>query len=479
MKRLSGVTLHALLDAGAAASQKLLRAFVDVCHAVDFAHARSVIHRDIKPANIMLGDYGEVYVLDWGVARMADDPDDERTSLTESLVGHTQAGAILGTPGYMSPEQLLGERVEVSTDVYALGSILFEILAGVPAHPRGRAALQSTLDDRAGSPRERVPERGIAPELDRICLQAMSKEPASRPTARELADAVQRYLDGDRDEARRRELADESLAQARAAMDAKDSSRAMAAAGRALALDPKSPGAAALVTQLMLEPPATLPAGLVGRIHRADLDIIARQGRLAAMAMLGYIACIPFAIAAGVKEWGILIAAATLVVVVIVGARWTTTRGMFHIMWAVFGNAAMIGLISRMTSPFMLVPGVAGAIAVSMMTFPTLVKHPFRVIGPMLGAFLVPFVLEVVGVFDRTWSIGPSGLVIHPTALRFEDDWAIVFIVFANIALVLVMSLFAHLLGASNRRAHHELERQAYQLEQLLPLDRDSRPRSR
>jgi serine/threonine-protein kinase len=479
MKRLSGVTLQALLEGGEAPAQKLLRAFVDVCHAIDFAHARSVIHRDIKPSNIMLGDYGEVYVLDWGVARMADDPDDERKPLTESLIGHTQAGAILGTPGYMSPEQLLGERVSVATDVYALGAILFEILAGVPAHPRGRAALQSTLDDQAGSPRERVPERSIAPELDRICLQAMSRLPANRPTARQLADAVQRYLDGDRDEARRRELADENLTQARAAVAAKDSSLAMAAAGRALALDPKSRGAAALVTQLMLEPPAKLPTGLVDRIHRADIDVIARQGRVAAVAMLGYIVCVPFAIAAGVKEWWMLIAAVALILVVVIGAIWTSSRGMFHIMWAVLGNAAMIALITRMTSPIILTPGLAGAIAVSMMTFPTLVKQPARVIGPMLAAFLIPFVLELVGVLERTWSIGPDGLLIHPSALRFDDIWAIVFLVVANIALVIVMSLFAHLLGVGNRRAQHELERQAYQLEQLLPLDRDSRPRAR
>src|ERR1041385_7341706 len=152
MKRLSGKTLTAHLADKDASRQRLLRAFADVCLAIELAHSRGVIHRDLKPSNIMLGDFGEVYVLDWGVARVvagrrrrptggiaADDID--------SIEGdQTMTGDMLGTPGYMAPEQMRGELdLGPKADVYALGAMLFEILTGEPLHPRGHAAVASTL----------------------------------------------------------------------------------------------------------------------------------------------------------------------------------------------------------------------------------------------------------------------------------------------------------------------------------------------
>src|SRR3954471_17945738 len=104
MKRLAGVTLHQLLGGP---RQRLLRAFADVCLAVEFAHEHGVIHRDIKPTNIMLGDFGEVYVLDWGVARVLDEDGSGHPSVRDIITveGETQVGAVMGTPGYMAPEQ--------------------------------------------------------------------------------------------------------------------------------------------------------------------------------------------------------------------------------------------------------------------------------------------------------------------------------------------------------------------------------------
>src|SRR5262249_28316165 len=119
MKRLSGTTLLELLrrlrsgsEDEAAARRRMLRAFVEVCLAMEFAHIRGIVHRDLKPANIMLGDFGEVYVLDWGVARVLDARDDEApgergspwlTSGLELSSGQTRTGALLGTPAYMAP----------------------------------------------------------------------------------------------------------------------------------------------------------------------------------------------------------------------------------------------------------------------------------------------------------------------------------------------------------------------------------------
>jgi len=192
MKRLTGVTLQDVLAEGKLGDQKLLRAFVDVCLAIQFAHERGVIHRDLKPSNLMLGDYGDVYVLDWGVARVVDNKaEEESTHHVGTFDGETVAGSLLGTPGYMSPEQARGDEVTTATDIYALGSILFEILTHVTLHPRGPDAIASTL---AGpqSPTTRAPERTIAPELDAICLAALANDPANRPSGRALADEVQR-----------------------------------------------------------------------------------------------------------------------------------------------------------------------------------------------------------------------------------------------------------------------------------------------
>ena len=238
MKRLAGTTMAEVLarPAGLAAgaeTRRLLRAFVDVCLAIDLAHAREVVHRDLKPANIMLGDYGEVYVLDWGVARVLGEQRDSFRDI-DSLDGHagddgpaaTQAGAVLGTPGYMAPEQARGDRVGTPADVYALGAILFEILAGESLHPRiATHAIASTLGVAVTGPAARAPAREVPPELDAACTAALAADPARRPTARALGDAVQHYLDGDRDVERRRALARDQLAAARAALDAGDPSR--------------------------------------------------------------------------------------------------------------------------------------------------------------------------------------------------------------------------------------------------------------
>ncbi|HSK02451.1 MAG TPA: serine/threonine-protein kinase, partial [Kofleriaceae bacterium] len=202
MKRLAGTDLKELLErlrAGgepdeAGARRRLLRAFVDVCLAVEFAHSRHIVHRDLKPANIMLGDFGEVYVLDWGIARTLDGDDgsaggtDGGAGGTGSGTGpaagaagaassgdtgpdpwQTRPGAILGTPAYMAPEQLAGAPAGPAADIYALGCILREIAPGVP-------------------------------ELDALGARATANDPAARlASARALGTAVQAFLDGDRD----------------------------------------------------------------------------------------------------------------------------------------------------------------------------------------------------------------------------------------------------------------------------------------
>jgi tRNA A-37 threonylcarbamoyl transferase component Bud32 len=156
MKLVHGVRLD--FYAGSAARSEVLRVFLRVCDAVGFAHAQGVIHRDLKPANIMVGAFGEVLVLDWGIAKVMDEhePAHPAVGAAASLSGSaadTAAGMVLGTPGFMAPEQAHGEvhRVDARTDVYALGAILKVIAQGNETPKALRA-----IGERASAP---VPDR--------------------------------------------------------------------------------------------------------------------------------------------------------------------------------------------------------------------------------------------------------------------------------------------------------------------------------
>ena len=118
---------------------RLLTVFLDVCQAIAYAHSRGVVHRDIKPENIALDNFGQVVVLDWGLAKLMEDS--ELMQQTSSAGGvhtllQTMDGEALGTPLYMAPEQALGEhdRVNHQTDVFGLGAVLFAMLTGRAPH---------------------------------------------------------------------------------------------------------------------------------------------------------------------------------------------------------------------------------------------------------------------------------------------------------------------------------------------------------
>ncbi len=181
---------------------RLLQAFVSVCQAVGYAHSRGVIHRDLKPENVVLGGFGEVILLDWGLAKMMDRPDEEDTFpsvvvTSEAKVDATIAGRQLGTPAYMAPEQAEGrlDIVDGRTDIYGLGSILFEILTGQPPHS-GKDVTE-VLNRIVANETPRV--LSLSPKapaaLDAVCAKAMAKSRAQRYLkASDLADDVQRWV---------------------------------------------------------------------------------------------------------------------------------------------------------------------------------------------------------------------------------------------------------------------------------------------
>ncbi len=219
MRFIRGRTLHEAIkdfhkkrvagEAGPLERAALLSAFVAVCNAVGYAHSRSVIHRDLKGQNVVLGDYGEVMLLDWGLAKLvSSDEKSESTSATDSrtpvtliddLSAHdaTVQGQVLGTPSYMAPEQAEGrvDAIGTRTDIYGLGAILYEILAGTPPYTGSNTneLLRRVREDPPAPPRELDPATPRA--LEAICSRAMSRKPEDRyATALELADDVRRWL---------------------------------------------------------------------------------------------------------------------------------------------------------------------------------------------------------------------------------------------------------------------------------------------
>lgn len=160
-----------------------LQTFMQVCNAVGFAHSRHIVHRDIKPANVMIGEFGEVYVTDWGIA----------VSVRPGGIGAYDPEVLAGTPVYLAPEMVLGEPVSPETDVYLLGATLFEILTGSPPHvaPSLREIAMKAIAD---EPPEAGPD--VPTELAAVCRTAMKRERQQRyRTAEGLRRAVQSFLE--------------------------------------------------------------------------------------------------------------------------------------------------------------------------------------------------------------------------------------------------------------------------------------------
>jgi PAS domain S-box-containing protein len=188
----------------------LLQAFVMVCNTVGYAHSRGVIHRDLKGQNVILGDFGEVVVLDWGLAKLMGQPDSSGTaepvlrwSESDDAI-LTQPGEALGTPASMAPEQAAGrlDLIDHRTDIYGLGAILYEILTGQPpfSGSSAREVLWKVEQEQPARPMHVCPE--APPGLESVCLRALAKNPEDRyPAAKEMAEAVQHWQEAERRQA--------------------------------------------------------------------------------------------------------------------------------------------------------------------------------------------------------------------------------------------------------------------------------------
>ena len=186
----------------------LMRIFMRICNAIDFAHSKGVLHLDLKPENVQIGDYGEVLVLDWGLARKItpnqnDVPKINTKTRVMKRLGTTANGEsqINGTPGYMAPEQIRGAKNACSeqTDVYSLGAILYAMITFKNPIQNGEVEkmLQDTLDGNILPPSQRVKDREIPYGIEAVVIKAMNVNPADRyPSVRALRNEVMNYIDG-------------------------------------------------------------------------------------------------------------------------------------------------------------------------------------------------------------------------------------------------------------------------------------------
>lgn len=204
MRMVSGKTLErAAAEAGTLEERlRLLPAVIGVADAIAYAHGEGIIHRDLKPQNVLVGPFGEVVVLDWGIARASkeDDGADASTGLADERGRAepqvTQAGDVLGTLAYMAPEQAAGSAVDERADVFGLGAILFQVITGaLPNLDRTSVDSAARSDGRVTADLSRYPE--LPPELVAIVQRAMAPSAADRyPTARELAEDLKRWQAG-------------------------------------------------------------------------------------------------------------------------------------------------------------------------------------------------------------------------------------------------------------------------------------------
>jgi serine/threonine protein kinase len=456
--------------------RKLLTAFGSACLAVHFAHTRRIVHCDLKPANIMLGSFGEVYVLDWGLATR--------------VQGKPEAH-VYGTPGYAAPEQVRGESPDPRWDVYALGAVLYEILTLEPmlAGDTPKETFEATLRGQIDRPTRKAPARDIAPELEAIWARATTLDADRRYAgARELYDDLERYLEGDRDLVRRRELSREHASRAASlseraveggAAEPSARSEALGAVGRALALDPDNADALRTLVRLLTEPPTTLPPEALEDMHATERGLDRARGRSGFFALLLWAVLAPPAfVRSGIHN---VPAFALNTVAGFVGAA----LGLLRMRrprrdgtapsYLPIGVAIVVCVLGSCFNASVLTPTLAVAFGVGY----TLSMDRRRRFLPMIAgslALAIPTVLELTGVLPTSTTIRDGQWCMAPRMAGYPGPNNLVPALFDIVCLVA-----ACLYSVSFREVLTDMERRAavgaWQLRQLVPKEARSAAR--
>lgn len=206
MRRVEGISLKELIQRLKRGDEQLLaeyplsrriQLFHQLCQAIAYAHSRGVIHRDIKPSNVMIGDFGDIVLLDWGLCKIIGQ--EVRSSRSSTERWQTVHGQIIGTPAYMAPEQALGmiDQITPATDVYGLGALLYHFITLSPPFlgKTKREVVRKVLHAELVPPRERAPQALIPPELEEVCVRSLHRDAERRyPDARSLSEAIQQVI---------------------------------------------------------------------------------------------------------------------------------------------------------------------------------------------------------------------------------------------------------------------------------------------
>ncbi|MCU0673295.1 MAG: serine/threonine protein kinase [Myxococcota bacterium] len=490
MRRVRGTTLQDVLERSKGNEEstrfgrtRLLAIFVQVCRAIDFAHSRGVVHRDLKPANVMIGEFGEVYVLDWGVAKLVDRPANATHPGTSDIpdddLDETREGSSLGSPGYMSPEQALGDaEVGPASDVYALGCILFEILTHerINTGVSSRERISQTIEGVDARIARRFPDRNVSPELEALCVEATHVDSAKRlHSAGRLADRVEEFLEGDRDLERRQKLAFRHMRRAHAALDAggangrADATRELALA---LALDPENASAASELASLLLEPPDKLPEGARNAFVRWVEAARRRAARATASRYLLWLVFVGGgALLLGVRHLA-LFATVMLFLAIATALAFLQARGKIRGAAATsfsFATSALaLVALSTVCGPYVLVPCLLAT---------NLMYHAGQVGRRQRSGFvLITLVAMALAVFGDSLGLWPTamtftgdGITISPgmADLPAEGTWLL--LVVGHLLAVVVPALAV----GGTRDAHVAAERRmiahAWTVQQLVP----------
>jgi eukaryotic-like serine/threonine-protein kinase len=475
MRRVRGPTLQQVLEGIARGDdavvrrysrRKLLTAFVSAALAVHYAHTRGVLHRDIKPSNIMLGPFGEVYVLDWGIAKLVGD--------TRSLV--TAEGAIVGTPAYMAPEQLLGmPTLDARADVYALGMVLFDLLALRPLH-RGRRApeiIKATLDGLDTRPS--VHAADLPPELDAICVRATARNAAHRfETAEELATAVERYLDGDRDLERRRSLASEHLGRARilaAKADGAEGAEAMREVVTALTLDPSHDEARRALVELLVKVPEQMPPSVQADMDRA-MAATRRTG--AGTAFLTYVTCllmVPAGLLNGVRSWLVFGVCSGALCLATAYTGWMWRRGAvaarnFYTVAAL--QLTIVASLAAWLGPFVLIPTMTAEVTV---VFAVLSAGRERLLLTLVAplAVLIPFGLEAAHLVPPSVLFEEGRMVLLARGYDLNPRWTLGLLLYTTVLWIVLPPFYLARMRDALTGAQRQLLLHAWHFRNLLP----------
>ncbi len=507
MKRIGGHTFEQIIDGlrernptiiGSYTRRKLLSAMSQVCLAIAYAHSRGVVHRDLKPSNVMLGDFGEVYVLDWGVAKIAGAAEaserapsasgpataDVISAEADSL--RTHAGALVGTPGYMSPEQARGDidAIGPASDVYALGAMLFELLALEPLHAgRTIVAILASTQMAVQPPSERAPNAEIAPELDAICVRATRFEPVDRfPSARAMHEAIESVLAGERDAERRKELAKDLVAKGRASLSKANEggpdaerhrSEGMRALGHAVALDPNDDSTLKVILDTVLSADA-LPPEAEAQLKTVELADRARAAWRSALMYASWLLIIPSIFVFGVRSWASVI---VLVAITFVAIGWAAWMGKAperaaprYMRTMIVINFILVACTTTCFGPFVLAPALAGTSAAAFAISLRANSDTRRMLVMLsLASVFVPFALSSFGLIPSSYATHDGNIEIRPVMETFPAPyilWGLALVTAAQLTLpaFLVTRAVEVLIDAERKNFA-----QAWRLKQLLP----------